>query len=150
MGIEQSRRDDLESICYVIIYFLKGSLPWKGLISKNKQDKFRLIKETKMLIATETLCKGFPGEFAKMLKYCKNIKFDEKPDYQYIKDLLKSAFEKEGYEYDLNFDWRMQSTNLQKKSVFRHLSDHRVLQLKIHENEVSGYFINNKNLDLLD
>jgi len=61
MGIEQSRRDDLECICYVLIYFLRGSLPWQGLTAKNKADKYKRIMESKMSISAETLCKGFPG-----------------------------------------------------------------------------------------
>jgi len=63
MGIEQSRRDDIEGICYVMIYFLKGSLPWQGLTAKNKGDKYRKIMETKISIPVETLCKNLPGIF---------------------------------------------------------------------------------------
>ncbi len=61
LGIEQSRRDDLEGICYVMLYFLRGSLPWQGLTAKNKIDKYRKIMETKMAISIDTLCKGFPS-----------------------------------------------------------------------------------------
>ena len=62
MGIEQSRRDDIEGICYVLLYFLKGSLPWQGLTAKNKNDKYRRIMETKVATSTEALCKGLPGK----------------------------------------------------------------------------------------
>ncbi len=61
MGIEQSRRDDLECICYVMLYLLKGSLPWQGLTAKNKNEKYKKIMESKMSMSAETLCKGFPG-----------------------------------------------------------------------------------------
>ena len=61
MGIEQSRRDDLEGNCYVMLYFLRGSLPWQGLTAKNKNDKYKKIMETKMSTSIETLCKGFPS-----------------------------------------------------------------------------------------
>ena len=60
MGIEQSRRDDLEGICYVTLYFLRGSLPWQGLTAKNKNEKYRKIMETKVATSAETLCKGLP------------------------------------------------------------------------------------------
>jgi len=61
MGIEQSRRDDLEGICYVMLYLMKGSLPWQGLTTKNKADKYQKIMECKMSTSIETLCKGLPG-----------------------------------------------------------------------------------------
>ena len=61
MGIEQSRRDDLEGISYVMLYFLRGSLPWQGLTAKNKNDKYKKIMDTKMSTAIETLCKGHPS-----------------------------------------------------------------------------------------
>ena len=65
MGIEQSRRDDIEGICYVVLYFLKGSLPWQGLTARNKNDKYKKIMETKMSTSIETLCKGLPSIFIK-------------------------------------------------------------------------------------
>jgi serine/threonine protein kinase len=62
IGIEQSRRDDLEGICYVLLYFLRGTLPWQGLTAKNKNEKYRRIMETKMSTSVETLCKGLPSK----------------------------------------------------------------------------------------
>ena len=62
MGIEQSRRDDLESLGYVLLYFLRGSLPWQGLKANTKKQKYERILEKKAEIPTEELCKGFPGE----------------------------------------------------------------------------------------
>ena len=61
MGIEQSRRDDIEGICYVVLYFLRGSLPWQGLTAHNKDDKYKKIMETKMSTSVESLCKGLPS-----------------------------------------------------------------------------------------
>ena len=63
MGIEQSRRDDLEGVCYVLLYFMKGALPWQGLALKNKTDKYSKIMEIKMSTSIETLCKGLPSIF---------------------------------------------------------------------------------------
>ena len=61
IGIEQSRRDDLEGICYVILYLLRGNLPWQGLTARNKNEKYKKIMESKMSTAVETLCKGLPS-----------------------------------------------------------------------------------------
>lgn len=67
LGIEQSRRDDLESIGYVLIYFLKGSLPWQGLKAKNAQKKYRMILEKKQQVSIAQLCQGCPSQFAEFL-----------------------------------------------------------------------------------
>ena len=88
LGIEQSRRDDLESIAYVLIYFLKGVLPWQGLKGNNKCDKYTRIKNKKMQITTEMLCNGLPDEIAVYLNYSKSLKFEDKPDYNYLRGLF--------------------------------------------------------------
>ena len=61
LGIEQSRRDDLEAIGYVIVYLLKGYLPWQGIKANNKQEKYHKIMEKKMTTPVEILCKGLPS-----------------------------------------------------------------------------------------
>ena len=75
LGIEQSRRDDLESLGYVLIYFLRGSLPWQGLRANSKTQKQRMILEKKRSTPIEELCKGFPDEFRVYLKYCRELRF---------------------------------------------------------------------------
>ena len=86
MGIEQSRRDDLESIGYMLIYFLKGVLPWQGL--KNGNEKYTRIMEKKLQIPTEILCYGLPDEITYYLKYCKSLRFEDRPDYDYLRGLF--------------------------------------------------------------
>jgi serine/threonine protein kinase len=105
LGIEQSRRDDIESLAYVLMYFNRGSLPWQGLKAANKKQKYEKISDKKMSTPVETLCKGFPSEFATFLNYARSLRFDDKPDYAYLRKLLRDLFIREGYKYDGIFDW---------------------------------------------
>ena len=104
---EQSRRDDLESLGYVLMYFNRGSLPWQGLRAATKRQKYERIKKKKMSTSIDELCRGFPPEFANYLNYCRNLRFDEKPDYTYLRQLLRSLFHRQGFTYDYVFDWNM-------------------------------------------
>lgn len=96
MGIEQSRRDDLESLGYVFMYFLRGSLPWQGLQAATKKQKYEKISEKKMKTPFEVLCKGFPQEFVLYFQYVRGQRFEEKPDYAYLRRLFRDLFAKEG------------------------------------------------------
>jgi len=107
LGIEQARRDDLESLGYLMMYFLRGSLPWQNMRANNKKEKYQKIMEKKMGTPIDVLCKGFPSEFATFLTYCRNLKFEDKPDYNYLRTLLKDLFVKSGYEMDYQYDWNI-------------------------------------------
>jgi len=105
LGIEQSRRDDLESLAYVLMYFNRGTLPWQGLVGHTKKQKYNLIKDKKVSTTVESLCRGFPSEFATYLTYTRSLTFDENPDYSYLRKLFRDLFAREGYKYDGLFDW---------------------------------------------
>ncbi|KAK7391728.1 hypothetical protein VNO78_20147 [Psophocarpus tetragonolobus] len=107
MGVEQSRRDDLESLGYVLMYFLRGSLPWQGLKAGTKKQKYDKISEKKMLTPIEVLCKSYPLEFTSYFHYCRTLRFEDKPDYSYLKRLFRDLFIREGYQFDYVFDWTM-------------------------------------------
>ena len=124
VGIEQSRRDDLESLGYVLMYFLRGQLPWQGLKANTKKQKYERIMEKKMSTATETLCKGYPTEFRSYFEYCRSLRFDDRPDYAYLKRLLKDLFYRKGFLQDHIFDWNILQT---QGRVSRHAE--RPLQL---------------------
>ncbi|XP_047312072.1 casein kinase 1-like protein 10 isoform X2 [Impatiens glandulifera] len=105
LGIEQSRRDDLESLGYVLMYFLRGSLPWQGQRAGTKKQKYDKISEKKMLTSIEVLCKSHPSEFISYFHYCRSLRFEDKPDYSYLKRLFRDLFIREGYQFDYVFDW---------------------------------------------
>lgn len=105
LGIEQSRRDDLESLGYVLMYFNRGNLPWQGLKAPTKKQKYEKISEKKIGTSVEVLTKGYPAEFAQYLNYCRSLHFEDKPDYAYLRKLFRELFLREGYKYDAMFDW---------------------------------------------
>ncbi|KAI3917215.1 hypothetical protein MKX01_015092 [Papaver californicum] len=105
LGIEQSRRDDLESLGYVLLYFLRGSLPWQGLKAATKKQKYDKICEKKLSTPIEVLCKSHPVEFASYFHYCHSLTFDQRPDYGFLKRLFRDLFTREGHQFDYIFDW---------------------------------------------
>eukprot|EP00295_Goniomonas_pacifica_P029397 CAMPEP_0175933100 /NCGR_PEP_ID=MMETSP0108-20121206/19743_1 /TAXON_ID=195067 ORGANISM="Goniomonas pacifica, Strain CCMP1869" /NCGR_SAMPLE_ID=MMETSP0108 /ASSEMBLY_ACC=CAM_ASM_000204 /LENGTH=335 /DNA_ID=CAMNT_0017256783 /DNA_START=58 /DNA_END=1066 /DNA_ORIENTATION=+ len=105
LGIEQSRRDDLEALGYILVYFCKGALPWQGVRAATKKQKYDKICEKKTGTPLEILCKGLPPEFAMYLKYVRGLRFDEKPDYAVLRKMFRDLFNREKYAYDYMFDW---------------------------------------------
>ena len=105
LGVEQSRRDDLEGLAYVLIYFLKGSLPWQGLRAHNKKEKYARIMHCKMETTPEGLCQRVPVEILNFLNYTRSLKFEEKPDYLHLKKMFKELFFRENFQYDNIYDW---------------------------------------------
>ncbi|NWX17922.1 KC1A kinase, partial [Aegotheles bennettii] len=107
LGTEQSHRNDMESLGYVLMYFNRTSLPWQGLKAATKQQKYEKISEKKMSTPVEVLCKGFPAEFAMYLNYCRGLHFEEAPDYMYLRQLFHILFRTLNHQYDYTFDWTM-------------------------------------------
>lgn len=104
-GIEQDRRDDLESLGYVLMYFNRGSLPWQGLKAANKRQKYEKIREKKLGTSVEELCQGHPIEFANYINMCRNYKFGECPNYGALRALIQNLFQRKGFTYDFVYDW---------------------------------------------
>lgn len=151
LGVEPSRRDDLESLCYVWLYFLRGSLPWQGQ-KGSKREKYQKIMTLKMDTSIDDLigpgniteksrssqkynyhqhndfnstcstnvssdvenywaatCQSFgnclPQEFKFYLQYCRALRFDDSPDYAYLRRLIKDVFYRENFQYDKLFEW---------------------------------------------
>ncbi|KAI7980658.1 Casein kinase 1-like protein 11 [Camellia lanceoleosa] len=148
LGVEQSRRDDLESIGYVLMYFLRGSLSifkkfvtrfnivlicyipvpqpsWQGLKAGTKKQKYDKISEKKMLTSIEVLCKGYPSEFTSYFHYCRSLRFEDKPDYAYLKRFFRDLFIREvGQEIRDRFSGAVEAFTRRNTSGVRLHGDH--------------------------
>ena len=113
-GCEQSRRDDLESIFYILIYFIKGRLPWQGLKADKKEDRYKKIYEIKKNIKIKELCSELPEEFESFYNYIRKLEFEQVPDYDYLKLLLKNILEKNNFIVDYYYDWDKVKPNIPK------------------------------------
>jgi len=131
-GCEQSRRDDLEAIGYVLMYFLRGSLPWQGLHVHKGEDRYKKILAKKRGTNAEELCKGFPSEFADYINYTRNLEFEADPDYKYLRGLLLSTLEKEKCTYDFWYDWVKEKPNITEHiAVERYMKSNYNISLEI-------------------
>ena len=120
LGLEQSRRDDLEAIGYVLIYFLKRRLQWQGVDGTSQNAKYKKILEKKLLIPIEVLCKDLPLEFSIYMSYVKNLRFDERPDYNFLKGLYTNLLY-QTYNEEFLFDWILPVPLIEAPNVSKNL-----------------------------
>lgn len=107
LGIESARRDDIESLGYMLVYFLKGKLPWQGLPASTKKEKYARILEKKLSTSIGMLCKGIPPEFRLYFDHVRSLNFEDKPDYEYLKRIFRELLFRQGFSYDNMFDWEV-------------------------------------------
>ena len=118
-GYELSRRDDLESFYYMIIFFFLKKLPWQDIQEKTKVEKYKKILELKISFDINDYKILLPNEIIKMFKYVKNLKFEEEPNYLMIKDSFKSIL----YSIDHN-----------EKEIFSWINEKQIINTKIYQN----------------
>ena len=115
-GLEQSRRDDLESIGHMLIFLAKGYLPWINIKGSDKKKTYFKILNLKKNTSPEILCKNLPNEFLEYMNYCKKLKFEEKPDYEYLKGLLQKVADKNNIDINaVKYDWEIKGVEYEEK-----------------------------------
>jgi serine/threonine protein kinase len=100
-GITPSRRDDIESIGYVLLYLLIGYLPWQSIKADTREKRYKLIGKIKKETDLWNISKDIPGELILFINYCRNLSFSEKPNYNYLKNLLGNLFKLHGFTTDV-------------------------------------------------
>ncbi|KAJ3446608.1 casein kinase 1-like protein [Anaeramoeba flamelloides] len=145
LGIEQSRRDDLESIGYMLVYFLKGQLPWQGFKASNNKERNEKICDKKVVTPLRVLCDGLPAEFIHYLDYCKNLSFEDEPNYSLLRSNFRNLFLKKGYLYDFEFDWKIkheteskmkdETSNDNLNEISKNINENQNKNEKKYENE---------------
>ncbi|QSZ31835.1 hypothetical protein DSL72_001404 [Monilinia vaccinii-corymbosi] len=128
LGREQSRRDDLEALGHVFMYFLRGGLPWQGLKAATNKQKYEKIGEKKQTTAIKDLCDGFPEEFNQYLSYVRNLGFEDTPDYDYLRDLFTQALKNTGEVEDGEYDWMKLNNGKGWEAMKQHPSQHMLHQ----------------------
>ena len=136
-GYEQGRRDDIESIGYVLMYFLLGVLPWQGLKIKKNEDQFEKIAEKKYNTPFEELTEGQPEEFLLYFKYIDGLRFEDQPNYVYLIGLFQNMIDKYCRDCFYDFDWKKDSCTY----VSRDLKENKNLDASLivnKNNDLSG------------
>jgi serine/threonine protein kinase len=145
-GCEQSRRDDLEAIGYVLMYFLRGSLPWQGLHVHKGEDRYKKILAKKRSTSAEELCLGFPNEFVEYINYTRNLEFEADPDYKFLRGLLVSALEKQNAKYDFWYDWVTEKPTITDRvAIERYINNNTDFSLEIKSDKKENETQNDEN-----
>lgn len=148
LGREQSRRDDLEAIGHMIMYFLRGSLPWQGLKADTLKERYKKIGETKQQTKIEELCEGYPKEFADFLRYARSLEFTETPDYKKWIKCFESLLKSKGCQNDCEFDWVERLNKYNRNSQSNNVnSNNKQITANINHNFNNN---NNNNLNLVN
>ena len=149
LGKEQSRRDDLEALGHMFMYFLRGSLPWQGLKADTLKERYQKIGETKRNTPIEVLCQGYPDEFAKYLKSVRGLDFFEKPDYEKYRKSFLDLMKARGWECDWQFDWFAKQNSANTNTTTNNTTTHQQTTIEPvtspKENNLTNNNINNKN-----
>jgi serine/threonine protein kinase len=105
LGNQQYKKDDLESLVYMMVYFIRGELPWQNIKAKSRKEKYTKIYNMKKNSIKGELFEFFPEEIITFAKYILNLSNYQKPDYLKLNNIINGLMKKYGYNYDFQFDW---------------------------------------------
>ena len=105
LGNEQYKKDDLESLAYIMVYFIKGELPWQNIKAKTRKEKYSQIYKMKKKTVPDELCEYLPEEMKTFINYIINLNINKKPEYSILINLINNLMKKYSYSNDLQFDW---------------------------------------------
>lgn len=129
-GFEQSRRDDLIAIGYILLFLLRGNLPWQGINTPNKN---KLTADKKLSVHLDDLCAQHPVEFKHYLEYSTSLKFEDSPDYVYLRRLFKALYVSSGFEDDFLYDWSLMNYSNKRKE--KQLEEEKKVEVEIKNNK---------------
>ena len=132
-GYEQGRRDDIESIGYVLMYFLLGVLPWQGLKARKNEDHFEKIAQKKYTTSFEELTAGQPEEFLNYFKHADKLEFEAQPNYIYLIGLFQSVIDKYCTDCLYDFDWKKDSCSYVSRNS-NNINKQTDVSLIVHKN----------------
>ena len=140
-GYTQSRRDDLESLGYVIVYISKGTLPWANIQKDTKDELYNKILEVKINTSPDKLCLGLPYQFEEYIKYVRNMTYEQEPDYNYLRNLFLNTLENNGGKMDFCYDWddRVNNVNLTYQKII--MENNNINPAR--ENQIRNNFVPN-------
>ena len=102
----------------MLLYFLRGSLPWQGLPGRNKDDKYNNIKKKKIETTLEELCKGYPPEFKEYMEYCRSLSFEQDPDFRHMVGLFEKCLMRHNFDNKiLDFTWKQNRLSKDKEAL---------------------------------
>ena len=108
----------METIGHVLLYFVKGSLPWQGLPGRNKDEKYQNIKNKKLETRLEDLCNGVPQEFYDFMAYCRSLQFEEQPNYQYCLGLFRKCLQRHNLDPNVcDYSWKQNFLSKDKQAL---------------------------------
>ena len=147
-GVEISRRDDLESLAYMILYFVMKKLPWQGIRANTLQNRYKKIYYMKKKLINDEMFKSLPNEIQEFYKDIKKLKFEEEPDYTKLKEYFKILLRKNALNEDGNFSWIKKEYLIDYKEVNlreRKSNSQKRLMDKLMRNSNSNQLIQNDN-----
>ena len=113
LGLSPARRDDLESLAYVLLYFLKGRLPWYCPAAPCQNEKE--VRGMKERFDPFQFCEGHPTEFAVLLQYSRSLRFDQSPDYSFVLSLFRGVAKRLELSLVIVPDWETESGRLDRR-----------------------------------